>query len=209
MLRYIPHIISLALLVLAMYASTQADIVAVLEGAMQHTALGGVFFVLALVSAVVLAPVAALPLIPLASVLFGSFLASVYSILGWTVGGIIAFAIARYVGRPVLSRVVTLDTLARYERLVPKEMAFLTLVLLRMVVPVDVLSYAVGFLSAMSFRSYALATLIGVTPFSFIFAYGSSAVAARQYILIGALVALAVTIFAIALLLMRRISKER
>lgn len=207
MSRYIPHAVSLALLVLAMYASTQADVIGALEVYIANTAFGGWFFVLALVLAVVLAPVAAFPLIPLASALFGPFAAGVYSMVGWTLGGIIAFLIARHAGRPILRRFVSLDTFARYERLVPSEMTFAALVLLRMVIPVDVLSYAVGFLSTMPFRRYALATLIGVTPFSFIFAYGSSAVAAQQYVLIGALIALAMVIFISVFYIMQRISK--
>ena len=42
---------------------------------------------------------------------------------------------------------------------------------MRMVIPVDVLSYAIGLFSTMSLKSYTLATVIGITPFAFIFAY--------------------------------------
>jgi len=38
--------------------------------------------------------------------------------------------------------------------------------LLRMVLPVDILSYALGLFSNISFIRYMLATIIGVTPFS-------------------------------------------
>jgi len=43
-----------------------------------------------------------------------------------------------------------------------------------MVVPVDVLSYALGLFSNISKTRYFLATLIGVTPFAFLFAFVGS-----------------------------------
>lgn len=209
MKRYIPHTATLILLAVAMYASTQANVVATLEGHMRGDVIGGMFFILMLIAAVVLAPIAALPLIPIATALFGPFFTGIYSVIGWTIGGILAFIVARYAGRPLLSRLVTLETLARYERVVPNKIAFITLVLLRMIIPVDVLSYAVGFLSTMPLRTYAAATFLGVIPFSFIFAYGSSAIVARQYFTTGALVGLAVAIFCSVLYLMRSISNRR
>jgi uncharacterized membrane protein YdjX (TVP38/TMEM64 family) len=124
-----------------MYVSTQAEVVSFLEMYMRGGAFGlpaqagGIFFTSALVLAVVLAPLAALPLIPIASALFGPLMASIYSVIGWTVGGVFAFLIARYAGRPLLSKFISFEDLARYERLVPQEMAFISLVLLRMVIP--------------------------------------------------------------------------
>ena len=40
-----------------------------------------------------------------------------------------------------------------------------------MVIPVDGLSYILGLFSKMSLKSYTLATIIGLTPFAFIWAY--------------------------------------
>ena len=40
-----------------------------------------------------------------------------------------------------------------------------------MIVPVVILSYALGLFSKMKTRDYVLATLIGVSPFDFVFAY--------------------------------------
>jgi uncharacterized membrane protein YdjX (TVP38/TMEM64 family) len=208
MMRFIPHILSLFLLALAIYASTQSNIVLFLESQMEGAVFGGVFFIAALVLAVVLAPLAALPLIPLAAALFGPLLTSLYSVIGWTVGGMIAFLIARYAGRPLLARFVSLNEMARYEHMVPQKMIFVSLVLLRMIIPVDVLSYAIGFLSTVSFATYTLATLIGVIPFSFIFAYGSGALATQQFVVLGALFVLACCIFWIALSVLRRARVE-
>lgn len=49
---------------------------------------------------------------------------------------------------------------------------FWLLVFLRMILPVDFLSYAIGLLSQINFWKFSLATFIGVIPFSFLFSYG-------------------------------------
>ena len=64
-----------------------------------------------------------------------------------------------------------------------------------MIIPVDVLSYAVGFVSSISVFKYTLATFIGIMPFSFIFAYGGVAFAQENYKGLFILALMAVTIF--------------
>ncbi len=57
------------------------------------------------------------------------------------------------------------------EKRIPKRNIFWLVVLWRMAVSVDVLSYVLGLVSKISFQDYVLATAIGVTPFGFFFAY--------------------------------------
>jgi uncharacterized membrane protein YdjX (TVP38/TMEM64 family) len=61
--------------------------------------------------------------------------------------------------------------LERFEKTLPEKNIFWTVVMLRLMVPVDVLSYAVGLFSKMKSSTYFWATLLGVIPFAFIFAY--------------------------------------
>jgi len=42
---------------------------------------------------------------------------------------------------------------------------------MRIVFPVDILSYALGLFSRMRTKSYMLATIIGITPFAFAWTY--------------------------------------
>jgi uncharacterized membrane protein YdjX (TVP38/TMEM64 family) len=42
---------------------------------------------------------------------------------------------------------------------------------LRIAIPVDLLSYALGLFSKVRYRDYALATIIGISPLAFILAY--------------------------------------
>lgn len=123
------------------------------------------------VIAEVIAPVSALPFLPLASASWGWFWAAIFSIIGWTIGGIIAFEIARVYGIPLVKRFVSLDDIHSIEKRIPQGNLFWSIVFLRMVIPVDVLSYAIGLFSNISRKKYILATVIGITPFGFIFAY--------------------------------------
>lgn len=131
-------------------------------------------YVLLTIFAVVIAPVSTLPLLPLASGMWGWVVAGVLSIVGWTIGGQIAFLLARRFGKPFLRKVISLEKLEKYEKRVPEENIFWTVVFLRMAVPVDVLSYALGLFSRMKSVPYFFATLIGVAPFALVFAYAGT-----------------------------------
>ncbi len=137
--------------------------------------IGGPFgmasYVLIIIIGIVFAPISSLPLIFLASNLWGVFISAFLSIIGWTIGATIAFILARKYGVVLVRRIISLEKLHKIESKVPKEDVFWGIVILRIVLPVDVLSYALGLFSKISLKRYFLATLIGVTPFAFIFAY--------------------------------------
>lgn len=159
----------------------------------EHPVIGAAAFTAAMFVATVAAPVAVLPAVPFAALILGPFPTALYSILGWSLGAIVAFLIARHVARPVLERFIPLSAVARYERLIPEDAQFWWIVLLRLVIPVDILSYAIGIVSRISLARYAAATVIGVTPFSFVFSYlGVAIVSGKFFILALATAALAI-----------------
>lgn len=134
-------------------------------------AIGMGAYVLITMLAIVIAPVSTLPLIPVAVSVWGWVVAGTLSIIGWAIGSQIAFHLARRFGKPLVQKIVSLDKLAALEERFSEKNLFWTVVLLRMMIPVDILSYALGLFSRMGASSYFLATLIGITPFAFIFAY--------------------------------------
>ncbi|HBP01226.1 MAG: hypothetical protein UY41_C0050G0005 [Candidatus Moranbacteria bacterium GW2011_GWE1_49_15] len=161
---------------------------------------GAFIFLLLEVISIVVAPVSTIFLIPVASDIFGPFLTALLSVLGWTIGSVIAFAIARRFGRPVLEKIVEPEKLERYRNYITPDAEFLTVLLLRVMLPVDVVSYAVGLFTLMHFRKYLLATVIGITPFSFIYSYGGGAFLMGDYqrfsfIVLGSAVFLLAVIF--------------
>jgi len=141
-----------------------------------------VIYVSAFVIATVVAPITATPLIPLAAGLLPPLAVALLSIVGWTIGAVIAFLIGRRLGRPFALKVVGEKAIAMYEREVPENMELFMFILLRMIIPVDVLSYVAGVVSRrLSLFTYIWATVVGIAPFSFIFAYSGAALWEGQF----------------------------
>ena len=136
---------------------------------------GGVFgmvaYIVIAVIATVAAPISAGPLIPIAANVWGVAATAALSILGWTIGSLVAFAIGRRYGLPLAQKFFSVRNLESIHKHIPKEKIFWSVVLLRIMIPVDLLSYALGIFGVLGWRRYTLATIIGITPFAFIFAY--------------------------------------
>ena len=149
---------------------------------------GILFYILIAIFAVVVAPISMMPLIPLASNIFGWLSAAVFSIVGWTIGSFIVFFISRKYGVPLIKKFVSLEKIEKFESKIPKENLFLDLILLRMIIPVDILSYALGLLTKVDFKTFALTTIIGIIPFAFVFSYLGTI--PFKYQIIGILIAI-------------------
>lgn len=128
-------------------------------------------YILITITAIVIAPVSSVPLIPLASNVFGWFYAGIYNLLGWTIGSFIVFWICRKYGVSLIKKLISLESIYKIESKIPKENRFASILLLRMITPVDLLSYALGLFTKVDFKTYAIATILGIAPFAFIFSY--------------------------------------
>jgi uncharacterized membrane protein YdjX (TVP38/TMEM64 family) len=159
------------------YVSLNTDIKEIAE---KHYILGYLFYFISASVAVIIPVLTNIVLIPPAVMLWGPFVTAVLSILGWWVGSMISFYIARTFKTSLLIRFPVFQKYDHIDRLVFDDKSstrfkkFYKLIFLRMTFPVDVLSYALGFFSnKVSFRENSITTLIGITPFAFIFSYGS------------------------------------
>ncbi len=133
--------------------------------------LGILIYILITITAIVIAPISMMPLIPIASNIWGRVPTAIILIFGWTLGSIIVFYISRKYGVPLIKKFVSLEKINKLESKIPKENLFLDILLLRMIIPVDILSYALGLFSKVKFKTYFLATIIGLIPFAFVFSY--------------------------------------
>lgn len=132
----------------------------------------GVFIFIFLVAAsIVFSPFSAIPLFPIATSLWGWVWAGFFGFVGWTIGAVIAFVLARVYGADLVSKFIPIESFYKFEKRIPREHLFLTLVFFRIVTPIDGISYFFGLFTTMSFGSYLLATIIGLIPFSFAIAY--------------------------------------
>jgi uncharacterized membrane protein YdjX (TVP38/TMEM64 family) len=136
--------------------------------------LGMMVFVILVILSIVIAPVSVVPLFPLASALWGWQTAGLLGTIGWTIGAVIAFALARSYGVGLVRKLLPIKRIYQFEKKIPEKNLFLTLVFLRMVTPMDGVSYIFGLFTNMTLRSYTLATLIGLVPFTFVVSYMGS-----------------------------------
>lgn len=132
---------------------------------------GLVIYVLIIILASVVAPISSIPLIPIVSNIWGWQITGAVSVIGWTLGAIAIFIISRKYGKNIVKRIISLETLEKIEKVIPKENPILLIIFLRLIIPVDILSYALGLFSKIKFWPYTIATFIGVIPFAFALAY--------------------------------------
>ncbi len=146
-----------------------------------HSFWSVIVYILFLVVAIIFPPLSAMPLILLAGPIFGPFHALVYNLIGWNLGAIITFALSRVFGKELIAKFISLDEIAKIEKRMGSTAEFWYIVLLRMMVPVDLLSYFLGIFTTVPFKRYALASFLGMIPFAVLYAYGSSALFAKNY----------------------------
>ncbi len=103
---------------------------------------------------------------------FGTWPGGLYNYIGAILSAILAFIIARYMGRVYVQKILK-GKLHKFEELMDRE-GFNIVFYLRFFAPFDPLSYAAG-LSNISFRDHLIATMIPIIPATFAFAnFGNS-----------------------------------
>ena len=127
-----------------------------------------VLHMLAMASAIVISPIPTVPLDVVGGVLFGPWLGTLYSSLGALLGAVIAFLIARRIGRGALE-----SLLDREVCICPdcSNRAFLMVVFLSRLLPIvsfDFISYGAG-LTRMPVSGFALATFVGMLPLTYVY----------------------------------------
>lgn len=158
--------------VLAQWSQQHAELIQTLTT--QAGWLGVFSYIGVLAISIVFAPLGTGFLVPVAANSYGPFLAAIYSIIGWTVGSLVAFWIAKAFRKKVFTHTGFVKRIQAYEKTIPKYQFYGLVVLLRIALPVDLVSYALGFASAISYRAFFLTALIGVTPMTFVFTYAST-----------------------------------
>jgi len=132
---------------------------------------GIVLFFAFLITSVVVTPISAIPLIPLATSLWGWVDTWFLLFVGWTLGGFCNFIIAKKWGVPIVKRIVSMEKVNEVERHIPKKNLFWGLVLLRAIGQVGIVGYATGLFLHIGKRKYILATFLGILIFSLPIAY--------------------------------------
>jgi uncharacterized membrane protein YdjX (TVP38/TMEM64 family) len=138
-----------------------------------------------------IAPGATLPLIPVAVHVWGRVIAALITTIGWTAGSLIAFLIARRWGYPIVRKITSIERLRGMKRYIPEDL-FWSIVLLRLVLPMDLISYAVGLFTDIRGSKYMAATALGLLPSALLLAWLGKLPHAYELIAFGIAVAVAV-----------------
>ena len=146
--------------------------------------MGVLSYVTIMAASIIVAPLGTGFLLPVGANSYGPFLTAVYSIVGWTIGSMIAFWIARRFGSQVAKYQTFIQRIQHYEKAMPRYRFYTIIVLFRMALPVDVVSYVLGFSSTLKYSAFFVTTLIGVTPLTFMFTYAAISTV-RIQILVG------------------------
>lgn len=159
-------------LVLAWAAGWFPDIDrATVDGWIAAAGTWGPFAIIGLMTAAVVAsPIPSAPIALASGAAYGHYAGTVYVALGSELGAVIAFLIARGAGRGAVAR--WLGDKADYGLLGSQNALTLTVFASRLLpfVSFDAMSYAAG-LSCLHFWRFALATLAGIIPASFVLAH--------------------------------------
>ena len=133
--------------------------------------LGPLVIILLMMAAVVFSPIPSAPIALAAGAAYGHGFGTLYVVTGAEAGAMIAFGLARWLGRDVVSRWLG-DSLGAV-RLLGSQGLLMWLVFISRLMPFvsfDLVSYGAG-LSALAFWRFAIATLAGILPASFLLAH--------------------------------------
>jgi uncharacterized membrane protein YdjX (TVP38/TMEM64 family) len=137
-----------------------------------HAAPGMAVFVASSALAVLLPLLSNLPLVPLAAIAWGPWWTAALLLAGWVLGAMLSFTLGRHARAAVTRHLPSVQRHADIERLIHPRHRLISLVLLRMTFPVDLLSYALGLFSPQTtLRDNALSTALGAAPFALLFAW--------------------------------------
>ncbi len=157
-----------------------------------------------MVLAILVSPIPSAPIALAAGAAYGHVWGTFYVLLGAEIGALAAFGLARWLGGETLRRWFG-DRLS--VGLLGSQNALTGIVLVSRLLPFvsfDIISYAAG-LTPLSFLRFAIATLIGVMPASFLLAYfgGEMATGESDRIMISVLALGAITLVPLAVKIVR------
>ena len=131
----------------------------------RHPLMGALLFVLLSALSAILAFFSSAVVVPIGVVAWGE--ATTFALLwcGWFLGGVAAYSIGRFLGRPVVNRLIDPVTLWRYELRVTEKARFPYILLFQLALPSEVPGYVLGIMRY-PFPVYLAALAIAEIPFA-------------------------------------------
>ncbi len=177
--------------------------------AAEHPLFGPIIFVVLAAGSVMLGPFTSAPLVPLVIPSWGVALTTIYLILGWLAGNVLAYALGRFVGYPLAKLVIPPAKLEYWTKILSQNSNVPVMFLFRLATPSET-GYVFGILKY-NFYVYMGITAVAEIPFAiFTTQAGAAFISAgwAPFIFFGAVWAV-VIFFAFRLLNRRLVDAER
>jgi uncharacterized membrane protein YdjX (TVP38/TMEM64 family) len=136
--------VALLLLAPSVHARLLEAIEAAGELMRRQPAAGMVVFVLLAALSAMLAFLSSTVLIPVAVLVWGAPLCALLLWIGWFLGGVASYTVGRYLGRPIVERLVRPATIAQYETWARSGVALVPILLMQLALPSDAAGYIFG-----------------------------------------------------------------
>ncbi|MBU2503807.1 MAG: VTT domain-containing protein [Nanoarchaeota archaeon] len=131
---------------------------------LKNSILGAFLYSFAFFLAVVIAPISAIPLLPIAAKIWGVFPATVLSITGLTSGSTVAFMISQKYGSIVAKKFFSQKQIDKIEKKFIGDNYLWKILFMRMILPAELLSYVLGISKKIELKKFVVATTIGMIP---------------------------------------------
>lgn len=139
----------------------------------------------------IVAPVSSAPLTPIAAELWGAPQAAAVTLVGWVIGATASFQLARWVAPHVAQRwFAPTDHKPALDRWLGHTAGFSEALSLRLLLPSDIVSYALALFTGIRFGPYVAATALAYLPHAIAWSYlGQLPQAWRLVLILAAVVA--------------------
>ena len=171
--------------------------------------LGVTVFVLFAALSAMLAFVSSAVIVPVGVYVWGKGISMMLLLIGWVLGGVFAYAVSRFLGRPVVRALTSVPVLERYTDRFSRTAPFGLVLLFQAAMPSEIPGYLLG-LVRYDFWKYLLALTLTEIPYSAATIYlGAGFVERRIWLLVGVGAVMAVFSGTALHLLHRRLSAHR
>jgi uncharacterized membrane protein YdjX (TVP38/TMEM64 family) len=131
----------------------------------ERSSWGMVVFVLLAALSAMIAFVSSAVLVPVAITVWGATVCGALLWVGWFVGGLAAYSIGRFIGRPAVELLVREETLARYEGWVRSGKSLVPMLTFLLAIPSDLACYLFGLVRC-RFIAFAAALAVAEVPYA-------------------------------------------
>jgi len=153
------------------YDITKQDLQSTIDFIKSFGELSWLIYLLTIILEVIIAPISSIILNIAGSVIFGSFIASMLTIIATFVGNTIAFFIAKNYGHAYLENLISKEKQEIFHSYSNKYGPFFLFILrLNPITSTDLFSYLAGIIG-MKFKNFIISTMLGVIPMILFLSY--------------------------------------